>query len=99
LGTGAPDRVFEQAAELFSLLSAPSRLRIVCELCQGEKNVGELLARVGVSRPNLSQHLGALYRGGIVARRRAGSTVFYRLASERAWLLCDAVCGEKAGRT
>jgi DNA-binding transcriptional ArsR family regulator len=89
------DRVFEAAAELFALLSTPTRLRIVCELCNGEKNVGELLGLVGVSQPNISQHLGMLYRGGIVGRRRAGSQVYYRIVSERALLLSDAVCTEQ----
>jgi ArsR family transcriptional regulator len=86
------DRVFEAAAELFALLSTPTRLRIVCELCEGEKNVGDLLERVGVSQPNISQHLGVLYRGGVLARRRAGSQIFYRIVSERVLLLCAAVC-------
>ena len=45
---GGADRVFEAAAELFALLSAPARLRIVCELFEGEKSVGELLDRVDV---------------------------------------------------
>jgi ArsR family transcriptional regulator len=98
MGAEASDRMFELAAEWFSLLSAPARLRIVCQLCEGEKNVGELLERVGVSQPNISQHLGALYRGGIVGRRRAGSKVFYRIASERARLLCVAVCEENLNR-
>ncbi len=91
-----PDRVFEAAADLFSLLSTPTRLRIVCELCQGERNVSELLERVGVSQPNISQHLGTLYRGGVLGRRRAGTQVFYRIVSERVLLLCDAVCQEQA---
>jgi DNA-binding transcriptional ArsR family regulator len=56
----AAHRVFELAAELFSLLSTPARLRLVCELCEGEKYVGELLEHVGVSQPSISQHLGAL---------------------------------------
>jgi DNA-binding transcriptional ArsR family regulator len=89
------DRVFEMAAELFALLSTPTRLRIVCVLCQGEKNVGELLERVGVSQPNISQHLGVLYRGGVLARRRAGSQIYYRIVSERVRLLCAAVCTEQ----
>lgn len=93
---GASDRVFEAAAELFALLSTPTRLRIVCELCKGEKNVGELLAVVAASQPNISQHLGMLYRGGILSRRRAGSQVYYRVVSERVQLLRDAMCAEQA---
>jgi DNA-binding transcriptional ArsR family regulator len=91
----ASDRVFELAAELFSLLATPTRLRIVCQLCEGEKSVGELLGRLDVSQPNISQHLGTLYRAGVLGRRRAGSQVFYRLGSEHAQLLCEAVCAEQ----
>ena len=83
------------AADLFSLLSTPTRLRIVCELCKGERNVSELLACLDVSQPNVSQHLGMLYRGGVVVRRRAGSQVFYRIVSERVLLLCDAIVDER----
>ncbi len=48
------DRVFELAAELFGLLSAPVRLHIVCELLEGEQSAGGLAERVGASAPNLS---------------------------------------------
>mgnify|MGYP003430457561 CR=1 FL=1 len=97
--TDASDRVFEQAAELFSLLSTPARLRIVCELRKGEKSVSELLDHIGISQPNMSQHLGTLHRTGIVGRRRVGTKVYYRIDSERALLLCDAVCDTQAGRS
>lgn len=86
------DQVFELAAELFGLLSTPTRLRIVCHLCEGEMNVGELMACVGVSQSNISQHLGVLYRSGVVGKRRAGAQVFYRIVSERVMMLRDAVC-------
>jgi ArsR family transcriptional regulator len=93
--SGASDRVFEAAAELFGLLSTPTRLRIVCELYQGERRVGELRRRIGASQPNISQHLGTLYRSGVVGRRRVGSQVYYRLAGERVLLLCETVCDER----
>ena len=48
------DRVFDLVAELFGLLSAPTRLRIVCALIGGERNVSELLEQVAVSQPNMS---------------------------------------------
>lgn len=89
------DKVFEVAAELFGLLSAPVRLKIVCELFVGEKNVSQLLERVEASQPNLSQHLATLYRCGILARRRVGSQVYYRLANDRVQLLCQAVQDER----
>ena len=92
------DRVFEVAAEFFALLATPLRLRIISELCDGEKNVGELLNRVRVSQSKMSQHLGMLYRSGFLGRRRAGSAVLYRIASERVLLLCEVV-GAEQGRS
>jgi DNA-binding transcriptional ArsR family regulator len=88
-------RVFEVAAELFSLLSTPTRLRILYELCEGEKNVSQLLQRVEVSQSNISQHLSVLYRGGVLGRRRAGAQIFYRVVSTQALMLCEVLCTER----
>ena len=88
-------RVFDIAAELFSMLSTPTRLRILYELCEGEKNVSQLLAKVDVSQPNISQHLGVLYRGGVLGRRRAGAQIFYHVVSSQAIMLCDVLCSER----
>ena len=95
------DRVFEIAADLFSLLSSPTRLRIVCALIEGEKNVTELIERVALSQPNMSQHLGSLYRGGVLARRRTGSQVFYRVEHAQVMSLCRSlrVCAEHPAAT
>ncbi len=82
------------AAQLFALLSTPTRLRIVCQLCDGEMNVGALMRCVGVSQSSMSQQLGVLYRGGVVGRRRDGAHVYYRIVSPRVMMLRDTVCGE-----
>jgi DNA-binding transcriptional ArsR family regulator len=87
---------FERAAELFGLLSTPIRLRILSELCEGEKNVTHLLHRIEVAQSNMSQHLNMLYRARVVARRRSGAQVFYRIADESAVMLCKAVCTQVA---
>jgi DNA-binding transcriptional ArsR family regulator len=88
--------VFESAAELFGLLSTPVRLKLISALCNGERNVSDLLGQIETTQPNLSQHLGALYRAGILGRRREGTQVFYRVVSERAAMLCRAVCTQVA---
>ena len=85
------DRVFERAADLFGLLSTPTRLRIVCALMEGECNVSDLVERLAVSQPTTSQHLGVLYRAGILGRRRDGAQVFYRVDHDQARSLCDAL--------
>jgi DNA-binding transcriptional ArsR family regulator len=90
------DRVFESAAELFAVLSTPVRLKIISAVCEHEKNVTELLAIVDTTQPNMSQHLATLYRCGVLAKRREGNQIYYRLQSERVATLCRAVCTQIA---
>lgn len=96
VNTHESDDVFFAAAELFSLLSTPVRLRLISALCHQEKNVSQLLGEIDATQPNLSQHLATLYRAGILARRRDGTQIFYRIQSERAAALCRAVCTQIA---
>lgn len=95
---GAPAKtsssVYERAAELFGVLATPIRLRIIGALCGGEKNVSHLLGEIEVSQPNMSRHLNVLYRTGVVAKRRSGVQVFYRIADESVVLVCKAVCSQ-----
>jgi DNA-binding transcriptional ArsR family regulator len=94
--TTEQDQVFESAAELFALLSTPIRLKIISAVCNGEKNVSELLAEIETTQPNMSQHLSTLYRTGVVSKRREGTQIYYRLQSERVAALCRAVCTQVA---
>ncbi len=90
------DQVFASVAELFSVLSTPIRLKIISAVCQGEKNVSELLASIDTTQPNMSQHLSTLYRTGVLGKRREGTQIYYRLQSERVATLCRAVCTQVA---
>jgi len=88
-----PDFVLEETAKRFALLGDPTRLRIVSQLHDcGECTVGELAAAAGISVANASQHLGRLAMGGIVARRRTGRTVRYRIVEASIEQLCTIVC-------
>lgn len=84
--------VFRLAAELFGLLSTPVRLRIISALCQGEKNVSQLLAEIDTTQPNMSQHLATLYRAGVLGRRRDATQIYYHIRNERAAAICRSVC-------
>ena len=86
------EEVFEKAAEVFRVMSAPMRLRIISALCNGEKNVGELLAEIDTTQPNMSQHLNTLYQAGVLGKRREGVQIFYRIVNDRVVTLCRAVC-------
>jgi ArsR family transcriptional regulator len=90
------NQVFESAAELFGMLSNPVRLKIISAVCNGERNVSELLAQIDTTQPNMSQHLATLYRAGVLGKRREGTQIFYRLLSERVATLCRAVCTQVA---
>jgi ArsR family transcriptional regulator len=90
------DEVYQAAAELFGLLATPVRLKIISAVCHGEKNVSELLREIETTQPNMSQHLATLYRSGVLAKRREGTQIYYRLQSERVATLCRAVCTQVA---
>ncbi len=86
------DQVFDQAAELFRVMSAPMRLKIISSLCNAEKNVSQLLEEITTTQPNMSQHLNTLYQAGVLGKRRDGVQIFYRITNERAVSMCRAVC-------
>ena len=88
-----PETLLHEAARRFSLLSDPTRLRIVSMLHDaGEISVGQLAAETGVSLASVSQHLNRLANGGIVAKRRNGTSVLYRITDDTIEALCDIVC-------
>lgn len=91
-----PDQVFEKAAELFRVLSAPMRLKIISCLCDGERNVSYLLSQIETTQPNMSQHLNTLYRAGVLGKRREGAQIHYRLIDERVAAICRTVCTRMA---
>ena len=90
------DVMFEMAAETFRVMSAPMRLKIINCLCDGEKNVGQLLEEINTTQPNMSQHLNTLFRAKILGRRREGVQIYYRIVNERVVTLCRAVCTQIA---
>jgi DNA-binding transcriptional ArsR family regulator len=88
-----PDDLLEDVAYLFSLLSDPTRLRLVRDLHEtGEQPVGKLAARAGTTLANASQHLVRLSHGGLVLRRRVGKNVLYRVEDPRVEQLCEIMC-------
>ena len=86
------DGVYESAAELFKAMAAPMRLKIISALCNGEKNVSELLASINTTQPNMSQHLNTLYQAGVLGRRREGVSIYYFIANEKVVHMCRTIC-------
>jgi len=74
------DGLRDRSAAIAKALADAKRLCVVERLADGERSVSDLSRDVGCQVPNMSQHLAVLRSAGIVATRREGSTVFYRLA-------------------
>ncbi|MHB1302229.1 MAG: ArsR/SmtB family transcription factor [Acidiphilium sp.] len=73
-----------EAAKLLRALGNERRLMILCQLSDGVRSVGQLFPLVGLSQSALSQHLAVLREEGIVATRREGQTIWYRIADPAA---------------
>lgn len=92
--SGEPER--QRSAAIARALSDPKRLCVLETLARGERSVSDLSRDVGCQVPNMSQHLAVLRSAGLVAARRDGSTVYYRLADDRvleAYRLIQTIAG------
>ncbi|WP_188260454.1 ArsR/SmtB family transcription factor [Azospirillum tabaci] len=81
-----PAELEARAAEAEAFLRSIAgrhRLMILCSLLDGEVPVGGLARRLGLSQSNLSQHLAKLRDEGLVATRRDGTSIHYRIGSDR----------------
>lgn len=70
---------YTSRAEVMKALAHPARLMMLDALADGEKCVCELQALVGSSMPTVSNHLAQMRNAGIIAARREGNWVYYRL--------------------
>lgn len=79
-------------ADRLKALADPTRLAILHALEHGERNVSDLLAELGGSQANLSKHLARMRLAGILAGRRDGINVYYRVVDPAAFAICRTVC-------
>lgn len=80
-----------EVAGLLKTLAHPARLMLACTLVEGEYSVGELEGKLGIGQPTLSQQLTVLRGARIVATRREGKQIFYRLTEAKAARLIEAL--------
>jgi rhodanese-related sulfurtransferase len=83
--------LFDAFASVAQALGSGRRAEIVDVLAQGERSVEELATEIDQSVANTSHHLRLLARAGLVRSRRAGTRIYYRLASDRVGELWVAV--------
>src|SRR5690349_5547081 len=92
------DAQLQAVAELFAVLSEPSRLHILQILQAGPASVGELVEQLGFKQANVSKQLGILLTTGVIARRQEGNRAIYSIALPLVFDLCDLVCRGIAGQ-
>ncbi len=86
------ERALNLIAGRFKVLSEPVRLQILHNLQSSDMSVNELAKAVRTSQPNVSKHLKILSGAGILTRIQNGNTVYYSIADETIFELCETVC-------
>ncbi|MCO5164222.1 MAG: metalloregulator ArsR/SmtB family transcription factor [Mesorhizobium sp.] len=93
MSIGPKQALYSEFATVARALGSQHRLEILEHLAQGERGVEALAERVGLSVANASQHLQQLRRAGLVAPRRDGKFVLYRIADDGVLGLLAALSG------
>jgi DNA-binding transcriptional ArsR family regulator len=83
----------QAVADLFSVLSEPSRLRILQTLQPRPATVGQIVRASGMKQANVSKQLGILHDAGVLAREKEGNAVHYSIRLPLVFDLCALVCG------
>ena len=87
------DEVYKIQAEVLKTLSNPRRLEMLHLLADGPREVGRLAEEMGISQPNVSQHLALMRAVGLVDAERDGREVRYRLADPDIIAACETMRG------
>jgi DNA-binding transcriptional ArsR family regulator len=87
------DEITTLQAEVLKTLASPRRLEILHRLAEGPREVGRLATELGLSQPNVSQHLAILRATGIVEAEREGREVRYRLTDPDVMVACALMRG------
>jgi len=86
-------QLWELQADICQTLANPKRLQILHLLKGGELSVGAMVRSLGLPKANLSQHLSLMRQKGILATRRSGTTIFYRLITPEITQACEIMRG------
>jgi ArsR family transcriptional regulator len=76
-------KLYELHSEICKIFTSPKRLEIIDLLGEGEKSVNSLSTAIGISQSNVSQHLAKLREKGVIAARRDGNTIYYRITNPK----------------
>jgi DNA-binding transcriptional ArsR family regulator len=85
------DEQLEVATERLKAISHSIRLKILCFLMDGEKNVGEIENEFGSTISNISQHLTVLRKASIITRKKEANFMFYSLKNDNIESLMESI--------
>jgi len=85
----AQDKDIEQAAFALKAMSHPLRLKILCAVGEKELAVQDIVASVGTTQSNVSQHLAKLKDKNILASRRDANRIYYYVKDDRTLQLIE----------
>ncbi len=80
-----------QVVSLLKVIGNPDRLLLLCQMLQGEYAVGELEELLDIQQPTLSQQLGVLRNEGLVATRREGKYIYYRVSHPHVQVILEVL--------
>lgn len=83
------EEIYSIHASACKMFSHEVRLKIIDELREGEKSVGELAEAMDLRQPNISQHLAKLREKNFVKTRKEGNSIYYSIANEKIFEAID----------
>lgn len=93
------DELTEAIAGRFAVLGEPLRVRLLDLIrLSGEASISELAEAAGAGYANTAKHLSLLHQARVVARRKEGARILYRIGDESVLAVCEIVCGALAQR-
>jgi DNA-binding transcriptional ArsR family regulator len=103
--TGRPDtlspelaKVFVAVARYFSLLSDPTRLKILHFACRDQRSVSEIVEATQATQTNVSRQLALLHQAGLMHRQRVGKRVLYWTRDPEFVKTCCHACAHMVHR-
>jgi ArsR family transcriptional regulator len=87
------EAIYEMQANVLRTLAHPRRLEMLHLLAEGPMEVGRIAQEMGVSQPNVSQHLALLRAVGLVDVERNGREMRYQLSDPQVMVACSIMRG------
>jgi DNA-binding transcriptional ArsR family regulator len=92
------DPVFTKVAKYFSILSDPSRLKVIHAICNVERSVNEVVAETGLTQSAVSRHLSSLHDFSVARRRKEGNRALYVITDRTLTDICRTACVSMVAR-